>query len=412
MISAGLVRISEKNGKPYDYFRSRVMFPIADAYGRVIAFGGRVMQKDEEPKYLNSPDTELFTKGSQLYALSLAREEASKRREIIASEGYMDVIALHTYGYNYAVAPLGTAITENQIQLMWKYSPTPTICLDGDNAGLRAATRAANRVLSILKPGYSLKFAFVTGGKDPDEILRAGKKNEFDEILKNTKTLCDVLFAEIVSHYPNSKLEPQEKANIEKEIADLGAQIKDKSVAGFLVSELKDKAWNYFRKPYKNEKPSAPLKTKTINIENSTAAKLIALILAYPQASHNLLEELIRVHFASPELNAFMSKVIDILSQNDVIDKPSFKDFLNAAGFSWAITNAELESQILNKQNLSSAKAQEEIQLFLNNLYKQNLENEIREQTERLKENYTEELLNARSKLQEELAELSKKITE
>jgi DNA primase len=149
-----------------------VLFPILDLRGRPVAFGGRVMG-DGEPKYLNSADTPLFHKGKQLYGLSLAREAAAAREEIVVVEGYMDVIAMAQAGIENTVAPLGTALTETQLALLWRYAAEPMLCFDNDKAGRAAALRAANRALPELKPGFSLRFVQLPAGKDPDDICRA-----------------------------------------------------------------------------------------------------------------------------------------------------------------------------------------------------------------------------------------------
>src|SRR5947207_8122407 len=159
---AGLLRIPENGGTPYDYFRGRVMFPIGDRAGRVIAFGARTLG-DDQPKYLNSPDTPLFEKGRVLYAwaaarTNLARSETGEAPAVIVVEGYMDVIALHRAGFGTAVAPLGTALTEAHLQELWRLSPEPVLCLDGDTAGQRAMLRALHRALPLLQPGRSLRF--------------------------------------------------------------------------------------------------------------------------------------------------------------------------------------------------------------------------------------------------------------
>src|SRR5206468_3739291 len=169
---AGLLRIPEEGGTAYDYFRGRVIFPIGDRAGRVIAFGARTLG-DDQPKYLNSPDTPLFEKGRVLYAwaaarTNLARSETGEAPAVIVVEGYMDVIALHRAGFGTAVAPLGTALTEAHLQELWRLSPEPVLCLDGDTAGQRAMLRALHRALPLLQPGRSLRFAVLPAGEDPD----------------------------------------------------------------------------------------------------------------------------------------------------------------------------------------------------------------------------------------------------
>src|SRR5437016_12128096 len=201
---AGLLRRPEGGGEAYDYFRSRVLFPIGDRAGRVIAFGGRTLG-DDQPKYLNSPDTPVFGKGRVLYAwaaarANLARDPGESAPSVIVVEGYMDVIALHRAGCGSAVAPLGTALTEMQLHELWRLSPEPVLCFDGDTAGQRAALRALHRALPLLQPGRSLCFATLPPGEDPDSLIRAGGAPAFAEILGAARPLSDMLWqAELAS---------------------------------------------------------------------------------------------------------------------------------------------------------------------------------------------------------------------
>lgn len=190
----GAAAVPGDDGAPRDYFFNRVIFPITDRRGRVIAFGGRALG-DSPAKYLNSPDTPLFHKGRVLYNLARARQAAHDGAEVIVAEGYMDVIALAQAGFGAAVAPLGTAITEEQIVELWRLAEEPVLCLDGDAAGRRAAFRAAERALQRLRPGYSLRFAFLPEGEDPDSLLRAGAGAEaLRALLAAARPLSDMLW--------------------------------------------------------------------------------------------------------------------------------------------------------------------------------------------------------------------------
>src|ERR1700744_5946578 len=171
MIAAGLARPAEENRPMRDFFFDRLMFPIADGRGRIIAFGGRGLKPDAKPKYINTGDTSLFSKGSNLYNFATARAAAIKAGTIIVAEGYMDVIALVRAGFAHAVAPLGTALTTDQLQLLWKTAAEPILAFDGDAAGQKAAHRAAHLALPLLKAGYSLRFAFLPAGEDPDSLV-------------------------------------------------------------------------------------------------------------------------------------------------------------------------------------------------------------------------------------------------
>src|SRR6476646_6521689 len=183
MIEAGLLVAGDEIPVPYDRFRDRVTFPIADLRGRVIAFGGRALEKDAPAKYLNSPETPLFHKGSTLYNMAPARAAAHKGAPVVAVEGYVDVIAMVTAGYEGTVAPLGTALTTDQLQLLWKMTDEPILCFDGDSAGRRAAYRAVDLALPLVAPGKSLKFASLPEGQDPDDLARSGGRDAIGEVL-------------------------------------------------------------------------------------------------------------------------------------------------------------------------------------------------------------------------------------
>src|SRR5262249_37407623 len=177
----------------YARFRHRVIFPITDLKGRVIAFGGRALAADASAKYLNSPDTPLFHKGRVLFNAANARGPAFDRGQIILVEGYMDVIALAEAGFAQTVAPLGTALTEEQLELLWRLAPVPVLCFDGDAAGRNAAFRAVETLLPHLKPGHSVQFALLPDGLDPDELIRQHGPGAFAEVLERTRPLFDVL---------------------------------------------------------------------------------------------------------------------------------------------------------------------------------------------------------------------------
>ena len=195
MVEAGLLVSGDDIPVPFDRFRDRVMFPITDLRGRVIAFGGRALDKDAPAKYLNSPETPLFHKGSTLYNIAAARQASHEGAPIIVVEGYVDVIAMVTAGYPATVAPLGTALTEDQLGLIWKMADEPILCFDGDNAGLRAAYRAVDLAMPRLKPGKSLKFALLPQGQDPDDLVRSGGRDAITDVIGAAKPLGAMLWA-------------------------------------------------------------------------------------------------------------------------------------------------------------------------------------------------------------------------
>jgi DNA primase len=226
-VEAGLLIAPEGGGDAYDRFRGRLMFPITDRRGRIIAFGGRVL-RDGQPKYLNSPETTLFHKGSVIYGVAQAREPAAKEGKIVVCEGYMDVIALHRAGFAYAVAPLGTALTEQQIELLWRIAPEPVICLDGDAAGQRAAAKAAERALPLLRPGLSLHFASVPAPEDPDSLIRTRGRAAMQDVLDRAIPLFEVLWSQELAGRPLDT--PERRAALERDLMEKVGRIADRSV--------------------------------------------------------------------------------------------------------------------------------------------------------------------------------------
>jgi DNA primase len=193
LIEAGLV-LRPETGSPYDRFRRRITFPIRDGRGRCIAFGARAIAAGQEPKYLNSPDTPLFDKGRTLYNVGPARAAAAKAGTVVVTEGYMDVIALAEAGVAHAVAPLGTAITAAQLEMLWKLAPEPVVALDGDKAGLGAAQRLVDLALPLLGPGRSLRFALMPPGQDPDDVVRQGGAAALQPLLDASRPVIDLVW--------------------------------------------------------------------------------------------------------------------------------------------------------------------------------------------------------------------------
>jgi DNA primase len=228
MVEAGLLVAGDDIPVPYDRFRDRVMFPITDLRGRVIAFGGRALEKDVPAKYLNSPETPLFHKGDNLYNLATARQAAHDGSPLIVVEGYVDVIAMVTSGFAGSVAPLGTALTENQLALLWKMADEPILCFDGDRAGQKAAYRAADLALPHLKPGKSLRFALLPEGQDPDDLARSGGRAAIEDVIGAARGLAEVLWSREIEG--GSFATPERRAALEARIGELANGIRDEVV--------------------------------------------------------------------------------------------------------------------------------------------------------------------------------------
>ena len=241
MIASGMLIGGGDIPVAYDRFRHRVTFPITDLRGRVIAFGGRALDASAPAKYLNSPDTPLFHKGQILFNAHRARGPAHDKDRVVAVEGYMDVIALTEAGFGETVAPLGTALTEEQIKLLWRMADEPILCFDGDAAGRKAAFRAVETALPLLTPGHSVRFAFLPGGLDPDDLVRQSGPQAFADELAKTRALFDVLWEREAQDQDLST--PEHRAAFEARLKGMVAKIGDASVRTHYESELRETLW-------------------------------------------------------------------------------------------------------------------------------------------------------------------------
>jgi DNA primase len=246
MAQSGMLVAGEEIAVPYDRFRNRVMFPITDMKGRVIAFGGRALDADAPAKYLNSPETPLFHKGSVLFNAHGARQAAFDTGRIVAVEGYMDAIAMVEAGIAETVAPLGTALTESQLQLLWRMAREPILCFDGDGAGRKAAFRALDTALPHLRPGASVTFAFLPDGLDPDDLIRQDGPEALRGVLERARPLADILWEREWNSGQWST--PERRAQLERRLFGLIASIGDGSVRSHYEQDMRArlaKAWGH-----------------------------------------------------------------------------------------------------------------------------------------------------------------------
>jgi DNA primase len=244
MVEAGLLYSGDDTPVPYDRFRDRVMFPITDLRGRVIAFGGRALEKDVSAKYLNSPETTLFHKGDNLYNLAAARLAAHNGSALVVVEGYIDVIAMVGAGFPASVAPLGTALTESQLGLLWKMADEPILCFDGDKAGQKAAWRAADMALPNLKPGKSLRFALLPEGQDPDDLARSGGRGAIEEVISAARGLADVIWSREIEG--GTFATPERRAALEARIRELSNGIGDEAVRRYYRQDFSERLQRTF----------------------------------------------------------------------------------------------------------------------------------------------------------------------
>lgn len=262
MEAAGLTMRPEGGGAPYERFRGRIIFPIRDARGRAISLGGRAMSAEVKSKYINGPETALFDKGRSLYNHGPAREAAGKGQPLVVAEGYMDVIALGEAGFA-AVAPLGTAVTEHQLQLLWRMTDEPVIALDGDAAGMRAALRVIDLALPLLEAGKGLRFATLPGGMDPDELIRAEGRGAMQAVINGAVPMVRLLWQREIEG--KSFDSPERRAALDKSLRAAIARIADPSIRshyGEAIRGLRAELFGAdarrgFRGPFKGEKPRA-----------------------------------------------------------------------------------------------------------------------------------------------------------
>jgi len=245
MIEAGLIIAGDEIPVPYDRFRERVIFPISDFKGRVVGFGGRALAEDAQAKYLNSPETTLFHKGWLLYNGAGARAATQKDAPLIVVEGYVDAIMMVTAGFEGTVAPLGTALTEEQLGLLWRMQTEPILCFDGDKAGARAAYRAVELALPLLKPGQSLLFALLPEGQDPDDLIRAGGAEAMKEVLGAARPLSEMLW---MRETENARLDtPERRAALEARLGEVVRTIADETVRRYYREDLKARLSKLFQ---------------------------------------------------------------------------------------------------------------------------------------------------------------------
>lgn len=239
LLEAGLAKPSQKGGKPYDTFRNRIMFPIRDPRGRCIAFGGRAMDPNDGAKYLNSPETALFDKGRTLYNLDRAAPAARQSGRVIVVEGYMDVVALAQAGFPDAVAPLGTALTETQLEMLWRMVERPILCFDGDAAGQKAAMRAISRALPLLKPARTLGIVHLPAGLDPDDLVRQRGPQAMEALLAEPASLLDTLWEHERAAQPLAS--PEAKAGLKARLMTHVEAIADPDIRALYRRELLDR---------------------------------------------------------------------------------------------------------------------------------------------------------------------------
>ncbi|MBB4076962.1 DNA primase [Bartonella fuyuanensis] len=357
MEECGLLTSHEESADSYDRFRNRIMFPIEDLRGHVVAFGGRALEKTTRAKYLNSPETVLFRKGNILYNAVAARKNSrfvgdKKNHSLLVVEGYMDVIALTKAGFEGVVASLGTALTEAQIELLWQMGKEPILCFDGDDAGLKAAFRVADRVLPLLKVGVCVRFVLLPKGKDPDEIICVGGAQLFSSFLQKAIPLIELLWwrATYGKHFET----PEERAALEKQLKQQIFMIKDENVRRYYLQDVKKRLFDFFRPSFSKNKgtrwydqssPNGIFKDRSFSllanseiVRNSSQSiplreAVILLTLAYyPELWYENFEILSKLELKNTQLMYFHQVMLEILGNQQLRDKETMVAFLEKRG--------------------------------------------------------------------------------
>ena len=339
LLKAGLLVQGEETSVPYDRFRRRMMFPIQDIRGQVVAFGGRLLDKGE-PKYLNSPETSLFSKGKLLYGYYHAKEKAPSDPLIIV-EGYMDVISLQQAGFKGAVAPLGTALTEDQILLAWRLSAEPILCFDGDSPGLKAAARAAERVLPLLKPGHSLRFVLLPQGEDPDSMVQKGPL--FKDLLTQAHSLIEALWM-FLTHGKTFKT-PEQRAALQKQCALWTQSIQNADVKKNYHYAFKDLFYKNIVGKRAAEKPLSPFKKGNLNFFLIHERLLLAILINHPNLLDEISDDLAFLEFKEPHLHEMREAILNFYAEG-ILNEINLKDYLFRGGFETEVA-AILSPQVL-----------------------------------------------------------------
>lgn len=317
----------------HDKFRHRVMFPILNRKGQVIAFGGRILGTGE-PKYLNSPDTPLFQKGLTLYNWLHAQQSSQKKEPLVVVEGYLDAISLSQHGYERVVAPLGTALTEEQLQLLWKLCNEPILCFDGDAAGQRAAARAAERALPFLSPGRSLSFLTLPSAEDPDTFIQTKGIVEWQTFLKQSTPLVTFLWE--AAKAPYARKTPEEKAQLEKTLADFCHHIQEATVKNYYKQEFKSRLFSWNTAPQKKVSPvrSTPQKVNAADFQERI---LLATLLIHPVLDTHVHEEFAFISFQSPLYHSLQKEIINYFSAGLPLEKETLASYLVKNGYEKAL---------------------------------------------------------------------------
>ena len=326
----GLYFKSDKTGKYIDRFNSRIIFPVNNLSGETIAFGGRIIRENNLAKYINSPETEFYKKGSMIFNLDKAKELRSETDDVLIVEGYMDVVSVYASGIKNVIANSGTALTEKQISLIWKFFSSPTICLDGDESGQKAALRIGERLFSLINEKNKIYFTIMPDGKDPDDYIKEHGKDRMLKLLKKREIIQSFIWNSYLSKI--NKQDPYEISKFEKEIKKLSYTIKDETLKKYVIEDFLEKIKNLTpiqslernfysslkkRKDYKilNETKVLHLKKKDLSKIQIIEFSILFIILNYMEIASKNLEELSKIKFLYENNESLKNVLISSISE-------------------------------------------------------------------------------------------------
>jgi DNA primase len=414
LIESGIFFYDEKNNKLIDRFKNRLIFPIFDYNNKVIGFGGRALSQNYLAKYINSPETEFFKKGFNLYNLNNAKNQNKQSGIVFVVEGYMDVISLYQAGFKNVVATLGTAMTESHLNLIWRYFNDPIVCFDGDRSGQNAAHKISEKLIAYMKPNYSLSFLILPNGFDPDSFVRKNGKNAFESLLDQKIDIGNFIFENNLQDLKSAL--PEERAGFEKKIMDLCLLIQDSTVKKHYVSFFKNKIFEQFsNRKIKNLKPLNKTKELTRKITRYSSFELKEFSLMYLflnniQILKNQSKKFSLINFHNKNLEELKKVLINILEKIETFKQFNLLKHLEENNFDQIIKDINEFSSI---KGISENLNEEKFDNFLADLIEQvnnlKLESKLKDAEESLSKNMNEAQYNELLSLKDQIV-ASKKV--
>ena len=414
LIESGVFFHDEKNNKLIDRFKNRLIFPIFDYNNKVIGFGGRALSQNYLAKYINSPETEFFKKGFNLYNLNNAKNENKQSGIVFVVEGYMDAISLYQAGFKNVVATLGTAMTESHLNLVWRYFNDPVVCFDGDRSGQNAAHKISEKLIAYMKPNYSLSFLILPNGFDPDSFVRKNGRNNFESLLDQKIDIGNFIFENNLQDLQSEQ--PEERAGFEKKLMDLCLLIQDSTVKKHYISFFKNKIFEQFsNRKAKSLKPLNKTKELTRKITRYSSFELKEFSLMYlflnnVQILKNQSAKLSIINFHNKNLEELKKVLINILEKIETFKEFNLLKHLGENNFSQIIEDINEFSSIKGiSENLNEEKFDNFLQDLIEQVNNLKLESKLKDAEESLSKNMNEAQYNELLSLKDQIV-ASKKV--